>query len=66
MEETNKDNKKLYIRPEDVLEFLYEISDNWKEATNPIDKMKDDLRTMIRYFKEEKFNKLKTELNLDS
>ena len=50
----NNENKKVYIRPEDALEFVYEISDKWKT----IEEMKKDLRTMIRYFKDEKFDNL--------
>jgi hypothetical protein len=67
MNQTNNGNskKKVYIRPEDALEFVYEISDNWKKTNDPIEEMKKDLRTMIRYFKEEKYSKLKEEFNLD-
>lgn len=66
--ERNNDKKnvrKVYIRPEDALEFVYEISDKWKKASDPIDKMKEDLRTIIRYFKEEKFDKLQDEFRVD-
>jgi len=52
--------KKVYIRPEDTLEFIYELSDKWKD----IKAMREDLRTMIRYFKNEKFDQLKNEFNL--
>lgn len=57
--------KKIDIRPEDALEYLYEISDKWKKEKDPIDSMKADLRTMIRYFKEEKFDKLQDEFRVD-
>lgn len=57
----NKEEKKMYIRPEDTLEFIYEISDNWKNIKD----MKEDLRKMIRYFKHEKYEKLKDEFNLE-
>jgi len=53
------------IRTEDALEYLYEISDKWKKEKDPIDSMKADLRTMIRYFKEEKFDKLQDEFRVD-
>ena len=53
--------KKIDIGPEDALEYLYEISDKWKKEKDPIESMKEDLRTMIRYFKEEKFDKLQDE-----
>jgi len=58
-------NKKVYIRPEDALEFVYEISDKWKNKDDPIECMKGDLQTMIRYFKEEKFDKLQDEFRVD-
>ena len=57
--------KKFDIGPEDALEYLYEISDKWKKQKDPIESMKEDLRTIIRYFKEEKFNKLQTEFRVD-
>ena len=57
--------KKIDIRPEDALEYLYEISDKWVKEKDPIESMKEDLRTMIRYFKEEKFDKLQTEFRVD-
>lgn len=53
--------KKVYIRPEDALEFVYEISDKWKN----IEEMKNDLRTIIRYFKDEKFDKLQNEFKIN-
>ena len=61
----NTGNNKVYIRPEDALEFIYEISDKWKKASDPIERMKEDLRTIIRYFKEEKFDKLQDEFRVD-
>lgn len=45
----------LYMTPEAVLEFIYEISDKWKDEDDPIESMKSELRIMIRYFKEKKF-----------
>jgi hypothetical protein len=42
----NDDTKKIYIRPEDTLEFLYEILDNYKT----IEKLKQDLRKMAKIF----------------
>ena len=61
----NEGKKRVYIRPEDALEFVYEISDKWKNEKKPIESMKADLRTMIRYFKEEKFDKLHDEFRVD-
>ena len=57
--------KKTYYTPEAVLELLYEISDKWKKEDDPIETMKADLRTIIRYFKEEKFDKLQDEFKVD-
>lgn len=65
MSKNNNSKKKVYIRPEDALEFVYEISDKWKKNEDPIEKMKADLRTMIRYFKEEKFDKLQDEFRVN-
>ena len=65
MNKNNTDKKKVYIRPEDALEFVYEISDKWKKTEEPIECMKSDLRTMIRYFKEEKFDKLQDEFRVN-
>ena len=57
--------KKIDIGPEDALEYLYEISDKWKKSDNPIESMKEDLRGMIRYFKEEKFDRMQSEFRVD-
>ena len=53
------------ISAEDALEYLYEISDKWVKEKEPIESMKADLRTMIRYFKEEKFNRMQKEFRVD-
>jgi len=39
MGKNNNDNgkKRVYIRPEDTLEFIYELSDKWKNTKNPIE-----------------------------
>ena len=52
------------INAEDTLEYLYEISDKWKKTEDPIEKMKSDLCTMIRYFKEEKFDRMQKEFRV--
>jgi len=52
------------MRPEDVLEYLYEISDSWEKASKPIEKAKEDMRTMIRELKEQKFSKMDPYFNL--
>jgi len=46
------------MRPEDVLEFLYDLSDEWKKVKDPVEKMLEHLATMIRTFKEVKFEKM--------
>ena len=66
MDENNSNKKRVYIRPEDTLEFIYELSDKWKDEKDPLESMKSDLRTMIRYFKEEKFDKLQEEFGVDT
>ena len=63
----NGNKKKVYIRPEDSLEFVYEIVDKYKDAESAekaIEKLKKDMRKMIRYFKEEKFEKLQREFGV--
>ena len=65
MDET-EGNKLLDMKAEDVLEFIYELSDKWKTTKDPIESMQGDLRTMIRYFKEEKFDKLQEEFGISS
>ncbi|MCD6481683.1 MAG: hypothetical protein J7L31_05370 [Thermoplasmata archaeon] len=60
--------RKVYIRPEDSLEFVYEILDKYKNEDTPdkaIEKLKKDMRKMIRYFKDEKFEKLQREFGVD-
>ena len=64
----NGNKKRVYIRPEDSLEFVYEIVDKYKDAESDekaIEKLKKDMRKMIRYFKEEKFEKLQREFGVD-
>ena len=64
----NGNKKKVNIRPEDSLEFVYEIMDKYKDAKSAdeaIEKLKKDMRKMIRYFKEEKFEKLQREFGVD-
>lgn len=58
----------MYIRPEDSLEFVYEILDKYSNAGSAgeaIEKLKKDMRKMIRYFKDEKFEKLQQEFGVD-
>lgn len=55
----------LYKTPESILEFIYEISDKWKDEDDPIESMKSDLLTMIRFFKEKKFNLFLEDFGMD-
>ena len=55
----------LYKTPESILEFIYEISEKWKDEDDPIESMKSDLLTMIRFFKEKKFNKFLEDFGMD-
>ena len=58
----------MYIRPEDSLEFVYEILDKYKTAKSvneAIESLKRDMRRIIRYFKEEKFEKLQREFGVN-
>ncbi len=60
--------QKVYIRPEDSLEFVYEILDKYKDVKSvgeAIESLKKDMRKMIRYFKDEKFEKLQREFGVD-
>jgi len=62
------EERRIYIRPEDSLEFVYEIVDKYKESKTvdeAIERLKKDMRKMIRYFKEEKFEKLQREFGVD-
>lgn len=60
----NNGNKKVYIRPEDALEFVYDLTSKWEKEKNPIDVMRSDLRLMISFFKEEKFEKLQEKFRI--
>jgi len=60
--------RRIYIRPEYSLEFVYEIVDKYKElktVDEAIERLKKDMRKMIRYFEEEKFEKLQREFGVD-
>ena len=57
--------QKVYICPENSLEFVYEILDKYKDVKSVgevIESLKKDMRKMICYFKDEKFEKLQREL----
>lgn len=52
------------MRAEDVLEYLFQLSNKWEKEKDPIEAMRDDLRTMISAFKENKFEKMGLYLGL--
>lgn len=37
-------NKKVYIRPEDALEFVYELTFEWEKSKIPISKIREEIR----------------------
>ena len=56
-----KNKKKVYIRPEDVLELLLDKIKIWKE----VDIIEENLQKMLWYFKDEKFDRLADEFDLE-
>jgi len=61
------EEKNIY-QTEYSLEFVYEIVDKYKElktVDEAIERLKKDMRKMIRYFEEEKFEKLQREFGVD-
>jgi len=55
------DNKKaFYIRPEDILRLVLRNLRGWKS----IDKAEDNIRKILLYFEEERYNQLEEEFNL--
>jgi len=52
---------RVYIRPEDVAEFIYETSKNCKT----VDEIQKQMRRIISYLKEEKFDKLRSEFGVE-
>lgn len=53
-----RENVLKEIRPGDLLEYLYENSDKWRESENPVESIKTELKEMIKMFKEEKFSRM--------
>ena len=56
-----KNKKKVYIRPEDVVRVTLKNLRKWKT----IDKIEDNLRKILWYFEEERYDKLSEEFNLE-
>lgn len=54
----NKEEKKMYIRPEDTLELILDkIEGKWKT----VEEIENNIERMLEYFKAEKFDKLQDE-----
>jgi len=53
--------KKVYIRPEDVAELIYELANKH----NDIDKLKTQIERIIWYLKNEKFDRLHEEFKIE-
>ena len=57
----NNGNKKVYIRPEDLLELILDkMQYNWKT----VEDIEKNIEQMLGYFKSEKFGKLQSEFGL--
>ena len=62
MAENNGNNeKRVYIRPEDVLELLLNKIKIWRT----IDEIEENITKMLLYFKDEKFDRLIDEFDLE-
>ena len=62
MNKNGNKNKKVYIRPEDILELLLNKVKVWKK----LDIIEENIQKMLWYFKEEKFEKLAEEFDLET
>ena len=58
---SNENKKKVYIRPEDVVELVKEVM---KKCSN-LDELKEHLNKMNWYLKHEKFDKLREVFDID-
>ena len=56
-----KNNSKLYVRPEDILGVTLRNIRKWKS----LDKIEMNLEKMLLYFKDERYDKLEEEFNLE-
>lgn len=57
----NKENKRVYIRAEDVIRLTLKNLQKWKTK----DKIEDNLKKMLWYFEDERYDKLSEEFNLE-
>lgn len=53
--------KKIYIRPEDVAELIYDLAGK----CNDIEKLKEQIKRIIWYLKNEKFDRLQEEFKIE-
>jgi len=56
----NNNEKKIYIRPEDIIRLTLANLQKWKTK----DKIEDNLKKMLWYFEDERYNKLAEEFDL--
>ena len=56
-----KNGRKVYIRPEDVVRVTLKNLKKWKT----VDKIEDNLRKILWYFEDERYDKLAEEFNLE-
>jgi len=63
MNNTNqkKDGRKVYIRPEDIIRLTLKNLQKWKTK----DKIEDNLKKMLWYFEDERYDKLSEEFDLE-
>jgi len=59
---SGNNDKKVYIRPEDVLELLLDKIKVWKE----VDVIEENITKMLCYFKDEKFDRLAEEFDIET
>jgi len=64
MNELNNNKRRVYIRPVDALEFIYDLIPEWEKKPEPFKIMKNDIKLMISYFKEEKFEELQEKFRI--
>jgi len=59
--DNNKNQKKVYIRPEDTLELLLKKA----KKCNDKEEIEECIAKMLCYFKDEKFDRLSEEFDLE-
>lgn len=58
---SGNNEKKVYIRPEDVIKLTLKHLRVWKT----LDKIEGNLKKMLWYFEDERYDKLSEEFNLE-